>query len=379
MIGLIYSLVILAYIVYIYLLLFIKTKKIYPVNKSPFTVIIPCYNEGYVYFKKCIDSIIKANGDKEIIIVNNNSTDVETLKALGEYRWNSNVKIVFEPRQGKRFAHSKGLDYAKNDIVVFVDSDTIVNKNAFVELIKPFADPEVGAVAGNVRLANRDKNLLTKSISAMFWTSGNIFRKSSSTMGYMQVIAGCLSAYKKDLLLKLEKDYVHQKFMGKPCSISDDRYLTQRIQTRFKKKVEYAEDAICYTFMPETYLKFWKTLERWRRGVIREAILIWKEPIKNAKLLVFDIEFNFIILNIMIVLKLFLLYDLIFNFSIMNLLFTFLWLILMASLYSSYMIIHNPKEFPYKITYSIMYEFFFVFTYFHALWNIRKQSNWVTR
>ena len=57
----------------------------------------------------------------------------------------------------------------------------------------------------------------------------------------MSVIAGALGCYRKNLLLRLEKDYLNQKFLGKSCSISDDRYLTQRIQTRFKKKIYYQE------------------------------------------------------------------------------------------------------------------------------------------
>jgi cellulose synthase/poly-beta-1,6-N-acetylglucosamine synthase-like glycosyltransferase len=377
--GLIYSLIILSYIIYVYFLAFTKIEKKYKNYNKPISVIIPVYNENYETLKKSIDSVINSEGEKQIIIVDNNNKNIETLRALAEYVDRDDVLIIFEKKQGKRFAHSKGLKFAKHDIIVFVDSDTIVCKNSFKNLIKPFNDSEVGAVAGNVKLANKNKNLLTRSISAMFWTSGNIFRKSSSHLGYMQVIAGCLSGYRKELLLKLEKDYLNQTFLGKPCAISDDRYLTQRIQMRFSKKVEYVPDAVCYTYMPENYISFWKTLERWRRGVIRESILIWKEPVRNAKLLTFDVQFNFIILNIMVLLKIFLIFQLLFNFNLTNLMLTFLWFLIMASLYSSYMLVQNPKEFPYKLTYSFMYEFFYVFTYFHALINIRKQSNWMTR
>jgi cellulose synthase/poly-beta-1,6-N-acetylglucosamine synthase-like glycosyltransferase len=357
-----------------------KEEKNYPEYDVKFSVIIPCYNEDSKYLMETIKSVYDAKGKKEMILVDNNSDKPETLRAIEEIKKQyPEFLILHEKRQGKRFAHSKGLEYAKTDIIVFIDSDTIVDKNAFVEIIKPFRDDNIGAVAGQVKIANRDKNLLTRCISAMFWTSSNIFRKASSSAGYMQVIAGCLSAYRRDLLMKLEEDYLKQTFLGRPCSISDDRYLTQRIQTRFRKKIEYQESAICWTFMPETYIKFWKTIERWRRGVLRETFLIWKEPVKNAKLMFFDMQFNFIVITVAVFLRVFLIYNIltnIFTFNYIGLLINFL---VVATMYSSYMVIYNLKEFPYKIIYSFMYEFFFIFTYFHAWLNIRNQGKWSTR
>jgi hyaluronan synthase len=377
---LIYSLLLFSYIIFIYALLISKKEKKYEDYNKKFTVIIPCYNEEYEYLIKTIQSVQDAKGDKQMILVDNNSDKPETLKAIKKIRKKfPDFLILHEKRQGKRFAHSKGLEYAKGEVVVFIDSDTIVDKDAFIEIVKPFSDENIGAVAGQVKLANRDKNLLTKSIAAMFWTSSNIFRKASSSAGYMQVIAGCLSAYRKDLLLKLEHDYLNQKFLGRPCAISDDRFLTQRIQARFGKKIEYIESAICWTFMPETYIKFWKTIERWRRGVLRETFLIWKEPKRNAKLMFFDMQFNFIVITIAVFLRIALIYTIITNVLTFNFIGLFIHFIIIASMYSAYMIIYNPREFPYKITYSLMYEFFFIFTYFHAWLNIRNQGKWSTR
>jgi len=343
------------------------------------SIIIPCYNEEYDYLKRCVDSIVNAEGDKQIILVDNNSNLSETLKAIEEYKKMGEVLVLNEKRQGKRFAHSKGLEYAEGEVVVFVDSDTIVLRNSFTELLKPFSDAHIGAVSGNVTLANRDENFLTKCINAMYWTSSNIFRKSTTAAGYMQVIPGALGAYRKSLLIELEHDYLNQKFLGRPCAISDDRFLTMRIQSRFGKKIEYACGAIGLTYSPTTIAGFWKQFERWRRGVFREVFTIWKEPKNNIKLLFFDVQFNFVIITLMTFFKIFLIYNLIVNFSIGAVLGLMLWFFVMSSMYSSYMLVYNLKEFPYKIAYSFMYEFLFVFTYFHALYNIRKQGKWSTR
>lgn len=368
------------YIWLVYALIISSKKPNYNKNfRQPVSVIIPCYNEDLVYLKRCVESILNCNGEKQVILVNNNSNKPETTQALKELKSNRRILIVNENRQGKRFAHSAGLKFAKHEIIVFVDSDTMLSKDALIELVIPFQDNSVGGVTGQVRLANKAKNLVTRSLDSMFWTSSNIFRRSGALIGFMQVMPGALSSYRKADLLKLEPHYLSQKFLGRRCSISDDRYLTIRVQTRLGKNIRFTENAIAYTYMPETVLGFWKTIERWKRGMIREIILLWKEPIKNNKWLFFDTQFNFLMFNVVMVTRILLIWNLIFNFSLHIVLITLFWLVVMNSFWGAYMLVNNPREFKYKIVYSFLNEFFWVFSYFQALINIRKQSNWVTR
>ncbi|MDP3640357.1 MAG: glycosyltransferase [Nanoarchaeota archaeon] len=367
------------YLMFIYSLILARKEINYKPYYQPVSVIVPCYNEDQKYLKECIGSILNAEGEKQIILVNNNSNKLETLEAIKELKKNSEVLVLSEGRQGKRFAHSRGLKAAKHELVVFVDSDTFIHKKAILEIIKPFQNPNIGAVASQVKLANREANFLTKCLSAMFWTSSNVLRKATSGMGMMQVIAGAMSCYRKNLLLALEPDYLSQTFCNRPCAISDDRYLTQRVQTRFGKKVEYMGSAICYTYMPETYVQAWRMIERWRRGVLREVFLIWKEPKKNAKFLFFDIQFNFVILILSVILQTVFIINLIINFSLLSLLWTTFWIFLTSAMWGSLMLMENPREFYYKFWYSVIYNFFFIFTFFAAIVNIRKQSAWSTR
>jgi hyaluronan synthase len=372
----------LSYLWLVYFLLFYsllkKTK--YDLNyRKPVSVVIPCYNEPYENLKNCVDSIIKAKGEKQIILVNNNSKMPSCLEAIEEYKKNPNVEVYNEKRQGKRFGHSKGLSKAKHEIVVFVDSDTIIDENAIIELVIPFQDERIGGVTGQIRVSNRKDNLITRSIDAMFWGASNIYRRASTGIGFMQVMPGALSAYRKENLLKLEDMYLNQKFLGSPCAISDDRFLTMRIQTRLNKKIHFTDKAIAYTSMPSTFRGFWKTLVRWRRGMIREVLLLWKEPRKNARILFWDTQFNFAVLNIVIVLRIIYLIFLIIHPSIINLLYGLFWLVVMNILWGAYILVNKPSLFPFKVTYSFFYEFFWIFTYFDAIIHIKNQGGWVTR
>jgi len=375
--GEIYFFTILIYIIYLYSLWFSKKEDNYQNYDKPFSVIIPCYNETPKYLFSCISSVMKAKGDKQIILVDNNSNKEETLDTIDCLRLKyPNLITLREKRQGKRYAHSKGLRFAKHEIIVFIDSDTMIKEDTFIELIKPFQNEKVGGVCGNLKLANRDENIFTKMLSAMFWTGFNLHRKATTSAGYMAVMSGALSSYRKKYLLALEDEYTNQTFMGKPCSISDDRFLTMRIQTRFGKSINFAEKSIGYTYMPKSPIKFWRTLERWRRGALRETILSWKE---KKGLMFFDINFNAFILTIVSINKIFFLWFFLTNMSLILLGNYLVWFVVMVSLYSSILIIYNPKEYPYKLLYSLFYEFFFVFTFFSAIWNIRNQSAWATR
>ena len=376
---LIYSLVILGYFAALYYLILLSPRRNYKEVYSPFTVIIPCYNEEYDYLKKCVDSIVNAEGDKQIILVDNNSNLDGALKAIEEYKKNGGVLVLEEKRQGKRFAHSKGLQYAKCDIVVFVDSDTIVLKNSLLELIKPMQDKKIGAVCGNIRIKNKDDNLLTKSLNAMYWNSFEYYRRAVSSIGFLYVCSGALACYRKEFLLALEDEYLNQTFMGRRCSISDDTFMTVRIQSRFGKKIAFQPRALGLTYSPNTVRGFWKQLFRWRQGFLREGILMWKEPKKNIKLLFLDTQFNMVTQTVMSFFKIFLLVNLIIYFSFYEVLMFLLWFALISSIHSVYLYVYNPRAILNIFVYSFLYEFIFMFTYFHALVRINEQGKWSTR
>jgi hyaluronan synthase len=380
MIGYLLSAISLCYIIYIYALLIARKETEYPDYKRPVTIVIPCYNEEPKALRECIESILSAKGEKQIILVDNNSTRIETRMQILDFvnKYSTDIQFASEKRQGKRFAHSKGLQYAKHDIVVFVDSDTIIDKNALIELVKPFQDKSIGGVTGQIKVANRE-NIISKSLSAMFWSSFNLMRKASTTMGYMQVASGALCAYRKSDLILLEKDYLNQKFLGRPCAISDDRFLTTRVQLKLNKNVAYQEKAVAYTYVPTTFKKTWKMIERWKRGALREVILMWSQKFWRKQLLMFDNQYNLFMTSTTLILKTFMIYNLIFHFNLINLAYTLFWFVLVSTLYSSLMIVENIKELPYKLIWSLMYEFFFVFTFVQALLKIRHQSSWATR
>jgi glycosyltransferase involved in cell wall biosynthesis len=65
------------------------------------------------------------------------------------------VGIVRQENAGKPAALNSGVRNASYDSVVMMDGDTVFEPDTVRQLVRPFADPEVGAVAGSAKVGNR--------------------------------------------------------------------------------------------------------------------------------------------------------------------------------------------------------------------------------
>ena len=97
--------------------------------------VVPCYN-SQAYMKKCVDSLLVAGEDAEIIIVNDGSTDI-TLKIAKTYRANfpSIVRVIDKPNGGHGSGVNAGLKVAEGLYFKVVDSDDWLDKAALLKLI----------------------------------------------------------------------------------------------------------------------------------------------------------------------------------------------------------------------------------------------------
>lgn len=93
------------------------------------SVIVPIYNVE-LYLSECIDSIIKQTFfDIEIILINDGSTD--NCKDICEYYKNidNRVIVINKDNGGLSSARNAGIDIAKGEYIIFIDSDDIINHN----------------------------------------------------------------------------------------------------------------------------------------------------------------------------------------------------------------------------------------------------------
>ena len=261
----------------------------YDVNLyTPFTVVIPCYNESAELLTRCVESVVNAQGEKQIIIIDDGSKNniYETIKLL-EAKYDNISSHRFKKNMGKRHALHYAFKKIKTEFVITIDSDTLIEKYAFAYLLAPFCDKKVGATTGNIYLLNEKRNLLTRVIAAMYLSGLNNYKKSQSVLGNVICCSGCLAAYRMNVIEKIADDFLYQKFLGYEATHSEDRHLTN-LTLEMRYKVKYVDRAICYTESPHTLKSFLKQQQRWKRGFVRESIYLLSHSYRTSKTLFFE-------------------------------------------------------------------------------------------
>jgi len=221
------------------------------------SVIIPAYNEEMV-IKKTIDAVIEAQyPDKEIIVVDDGSTD-KTLQVSKQFK--NQVKILHKENGGKASALNYGIVYAKGEIIVIVDADTIIERQSIVELVKGYADNEaVGAVAANIKIKNR-VNWITKCQALEFITGLQIIRRAFDEFGAISIIPGALGSFKKKYVTGTGS-YGHE-------TIVEDFDQTIKL-LKTGHFTQGSDKAVGYTEAPSSVREFAKQRKRWYRGNIQ--------------------------------------------------------------------------------------------------------------
>ena len=103
-----------------------------------------------------------------------------------------------------------------------------------------------------------------------YYLSFKLVKTAESVFGLVTCCPGCLSAYRKEYLLKVLEPWLNQMFLGAPATFGDDRSLTNYILKDYR--VIYNETAICMTIVPETWKRYMTQQVRWKKSWLRETL-----------------------------------------------------------------------------------------------------------
>lgn len=259
------------------------------------TIIIPCFNEEKWIERTILSSV---NQDYpvdrlEVIVVDDCSNDnsLEVIKKTVErlhieaerFKTKERVKYIAQERNlGKRAALTRGVQMAKHELLVFVDSDSFLDPFAIRNLVQPFQDPKMGGVSGRTDVANAYTNSLTKMQSVRYYIAFRIMKAAESYFDTVTCLSGPLSCYRKDIVLENMEDWLNQKFLGYKATFGDDRSLTNFVLKNYR--TSYQDTAICSTIVPNTHSQFLKQQMRWKRSWLRESIVASKYMWKKSRL-----------------------------------------------------------------------------------------------
>jgi len=253
--------------------------KPYPLNDGPLpslTVIIPAYNEGAMV-EKAINSVASSDypADRmEIICIDDGSRDDTWFYIQRARRRYPHLltPIRFPANRGKKEGLYAGFTRGRGEVLVTIDSDSLIAPDALRQLVAPLMhDGRIGAVAGNVKVYNRNQSLMGRMQGVRF-VNLDYLRASQSLYRAVVCTPGSLSAYRRAALMPILTAWRRQTFLGAPCQHSEDRALTNFI-LRGGHYTYYQRTAVVYTLVPETYKGVCKMYLRWERGNVRESLV----------------------------------------------------------------------------------------------------------
>jgi cellulose synthase/poly-beta-1,6-N-acetylglucosamine synthase-like glycosyltransferase len=241
-----------------------NAKKVYPSDYfPPVSVVIAAYNEEKVVNHTISTLLDCGYPNLEIVVVDDGSSDRTADVVLERYADNPAVTVIRKENGGKASALNLGVQICTGEIVVALDADTVFAKNTIRRLVRHFSNPEVGAVAGNVKVGNRG-NLLTLWQTIEYITSQNFDRRAFDYLNCITVVPGAVGAWRKETILKAG-GYSSD-------TLAEDTDLTFRIR-RMGYRIVTDNSALAFTEAPDTFRGFAKQRFRWAFGTLQ---CLWK-------------------------------------------------------------------------------------------------------
>jgi glycosyltransferase involved in cell wall biosynthesis len=157
------------------------------------SVIVLSKNNGDT-LDACLNSIINALGEKEIIVVDAHSSD-NTPSILEKYR--EKIKVVYDEGKGIGIARNIGVKASKGDVICFVDADAFVSKDHFIKIKDYFEKhPEISIINVKGSEITSEKIPFIQKMEAKLYFLLNK-SKYESNKNEIQLAEGCFMAFRR--------------------------------------------------------------------------------------------------------------------------------------------------------------------------------------
>ncbi len=227
------------------------------------TVLIPAFNEERVIEQSVRRVLASREVSVEIIVIDDGSKDTTSAVVPEHFADEPRVQLITLDNGGKARALNQGLLLAKGEIIIALDADTQFEPTTIARLARWFADPQLGAVAGNAKVGNR-VNLVTSWQALEYITAQNLERRALARLDAMTVVPGAVGAWRLEALRELGG--------YPPDTLAEDQDLTIAIQ-RAGWKVHYDQYAVAWTEAPESFKTLARQRFRWAYGTLQ---CLWK-------------------------------------------------------------------------------------------------------
>jgi hyaluronan synthase len=234
-------------------------------------VIVPCYNEGQAVYNT-IKSIAESGYplDKMVILPQDDGSVDDSwewiLKASRDF------SRVFPERNaqnmGKTESYLRAMERSDSEIILVVDSDTIMGKDSINKITACFADERLGVVGAPLGVLNPNENMFTAIQTYIYFFGLRFAKIPESHFQGVAVIGGFALAVRRSILQELAPQIRNRNWFGVPVKDGEDRFITHLAILRgWGTYVEQGADV--WTYAINKYDKYFGQQLRWKRSLLR--------------------------------------------------------------------------------------------------------------
>jgi poly-beta-1,6-N-acetyl-D-glucosamine synthase len=244
----------------------------------PISIVVPAYQEGE-NIEQALASLAELDYPHyEIIVVDDGSTDDTWLlaKRFTEVTDSHRIRVLTKPNGGKWSALNYGITHAKFDLLLCIDADSRLTRNALQELVRHMSDPAVAAVSGQVTVRNRT-NLLTWLQCLEYVIANGGLRRAQSLFGSVLVVPGPIGLYRRSVFDEIVARSASGPVTARLGSFSgplseetfaEDFQLSLTVLA-LGHRIVYESNALAFTRAPATIQQLLNQRYRWMRGTMQ--------------------------------------------------------------------------------------------------------------
>ena len=166
------------------------------------SILVPAYNEGRV-LERALESLIKLDYPEfEVLVIDDGSRDATLEIAAGwEGQWgNGEFRVITKPNGGKASALNAGIAHSKHPLIFCMDADSYLEARTLLRAARHFADPSVGAVAGQREGREPATGIVTR-LQALEYIEGlNMPRRAQGFVAAVNIVPGPVGMFRREAL-----------------------------------------------------------------------------------------------------------------------------------------------------------------------------------
>ncbi|MBI3466161.1 MAG: glycosyltransferase family 2 protein [Planctomycetes bacterium] len=251
------------------------------------TLIIPAYNEERVLEAKLLNALALdyPSEQLEVLVASDGSQD-GTVEIARRFEDRGVALLAFPERRGKASALNDAVGAARGEVICLCDANVLFRPDALRVLVNRLADPSVGAVSGEVRLASHESNF--GSGEGLYYRLERRVQAAESRIGSLMGVDGGMYIIRKELFQPLPPDTILDDFVISMRVIKQGKRVayeplaqamengTPAARQEFRRRIRVSAGAV-QSLKRGEFPPLWRPVELWQ--FLSHKLLRWLSPV----------------------------------------------------------------------------------------------------